>query len=211
MSTHDENYAEPTPPNTLDLPLYFMLVRSVVHGGYDFIVTHNKDFADGPVINHAAAVIASNIPNVRAALAAIVDAFTAPLIDRDRLDILEEATGAISGLLDRVTELESQVVAMRAQAVETNNALIRLMAGGQVVTSPPRMGGLPMGVGVTMTHVPESGPEPPRFTEPGFAGTFRRPLAESVHRPTGGAYRPGNVPAPRPSIMPESHEEEGEG
>lgn len=185
-----------------DHTILFELTKSAEHAGYDFSVS---------VPGGTPVFIARNIPDVRAALVAIGDAFTAPLVDKDRLDLLEESSAAISGLLDQVAELESGLETMRAQQDETNKALIRMMGGGGgTVVANNRAPKLPPPGDPAVDNLAGL-----RFVEEGFAGNFRRPLSESVHGgPSGhfpgGAFRPGGHVAPRTvaPMIEETREEE---
>lgn len=170
----------------------FQLRKSATDAGYDFVVTGGLSDI----------VIARNVPLVKDALNAIRDAFTAPLVDKDRLDIMEESTAAIGGLMDRLADVESSLDATKAQLAETNAALVRMMSAQP--HTPSTTTPLGMSYGMKPERLAATLQEPPvgapRIVEEGFAGTFRRPLADYVHGNerghfAGGAFRPGGARA----------------
>ena len=185
---------------TLDLPVTFSLIKSSEHGGYDLVVYAGDGKPAGGAIVEPQLYVLGQVPTPSAGLVALVNSLTAPLADNDRLDTIEEATGVISGLIDRINELESQYAAVMETTQQTRDAVFNLLARG--------------GVGPAASAIPVSGPRSPasfaeqrrgeqqqvnlrdqgaKHVEPGLAGRLQRPLAEAADHARATGRFPGGA------------------
>lgn len=163
----------------MPIDLHFRVVQSTEHAGFDLVIATDE------ITGEATWVTIGPVPGVDEAAHALVASLTTPMIDQDRISVLEESTAAISALLDRVAELEGQLGAIQQQTAETRDAMINLMARGGTAVSPVAQS--PGGTSPPAPRRPAA--QPPGRVEPGFVGTFRRDLTSYIHA------GPGQFPA----------------
>lgn len=166
-------------------------------------------------------LIASGLQSHREALEGIVNALTAPLTEAGALDELrehdDELASQTSDLLDRVAALEAQALVAQQSVELAQRAVMNLLANGvgsgtpvgnaAAAPAPLRSPIAPRRMEVTFRQPAQprqpAGAQPSArdtagtITEPGLAGTFRRPLAETVHAAPGqfqgGAFGRGGT------------------
>lgn len=167
-------------------------------GGFDFYLL------DPHGDEHDAMLIASGIPTLADALRAFVGALTAPQVDAARLEACEQATAQISALIDTCALLEERVEALQHTVDETNRAIVSLMAGGATPVNPARTPTTSLRLNPAdedyltkqrRLNAQQAAQDTPGRSEAGFAGTFRKPLTDSVHAGAGkfpgGPFRRG--------------------
>lgn len=159
----------------MDVTLEFAFVKSDTHPGYNLVLRAGEESQPiGPVLTFSSGI------------AALIRTITQPAIAEERMTTLEEASAVTQELMDRVTEAEAELVAVKETLEQTRTALINMIAGGapRQPTTPQRLVPGPAAVQSSprSTAVP---PEIPGYSIPGFAGTFKRPLEETVHAGPG--------------------------